>query len=305
MIRALVEAGADAFRINMSHGSQAEKAKLVEAIRALEKDAPPADDDRVRPAGARSSASASSRAARRSSSRARCSCSTATRSRATRRRVELPHPELFEALIERRRLLIDDGKIRLRVAAVERGQDRDRGRGRRQGLQQQGRQRSRVVLIPIPALTDKDRNDLEFALEQGADYIASVVRPAARGRRRGARADRRQGGADGQDRKAAGDRSAGRDIRAGRRGDGRARRPGRRAAARRRAAAAEQIVAAARQVGKPVVVATQMLESMIVSPTPTRAEVSDVANAIYEGADAVMLSAESAAGRLIRSRRWR
>ena len=152
------------------------------------------------------------------------------------------------------------------------------------------------VLVPIPALTDKDRSDLEFALEQGADYIALsfVQRPEDVA----------------EARELVGDKAALlakiekpqaierldeilelADAVMVARGDLGVELPPEGVPPLQ-----NRIVAAARQAGKPVVVATQMLESMIVSPTPTRAEVSDVANAIYEGADAVMLSAESAAG---------
>ena len=295
MIRALMEAGADAFRINMSHGSQAEKAKLVEAIRALEKANASPDHHPVRPAGSEASGRQVQGWLGRARQRAICSCSTASKEPGDSTRVELPHPELFEAVKKDTRLLIDDGKVRLRIAAVEKDQIA--------AVVEVGGKVSNNkgvnvpdVLVPIPALTKKDREDLKFALEQGADFIALsfVQRPEDVA----------------EARELVGDRAALlakiekpqaierldeilelADAVMVARGDLGVELPPEGVPPLQ-----NRIVAAARQAGKPVVVATQMLESMIVSPTPTRAEVSDVANAIYEGADAVMLSAESAAG---------
>ena len=153
--------------------------------------------------------------------------------------------------------------------------------------------------LPIPALTDKDRVDLQFALAAGADYVAlSFVRTAEdvaelrspHRRRRLHGPDRRE------DREGRGARQPRRDYRGGRRGDGGAGRPRRRDRRLAGSARPERIIERARAAGRAVITATQMLESMIHEPEPTRAEVSDVANAILDGTSAVMLSAETAAG---------
>ena len=294
MIRTLAEAGADAFRINMSHGSQAEKAKLVDAIRAMEKSLHRPSTILFDLQGPKLRVG---KFAGGSAELKHGQTFVLDRDKAPgdASRVELPHPELFAAVTKDARLLIDDGKIRLRVAGVE--QDRILA-----VVEVGGRISNNKgvnvpdVLVPIPALTKKDRADLQFALEQGADFIALsfVQRPEDVA----------------EARELVGDRAALlakiekpqaierldeilelADAVMVARGDLGVELP-----PESLPPLQNRIVAAARQAGKPVVVATQMLESMIVSPTPTRAEVSDVANAIYEGADAVMLSAESAAG---------
>ena len=151
-------------------------------------------------------------------------------------------------------------------------------------------------MVPIPALTDKDRDDLQFALEQRADWIALsfVQRPEDVAEARALIGDRAALLAK-IEKPAAIDRLndiiALADAVMVARGDLGVELPPEQVPPLQ-----NKIVACARQFGKPVVVATQMLESMVTSPTPTRAEVSDVATAIYDGADAVMLSAESAAG---------
>ena len=294
MIRRLSEAGADAFRINMSHGTQEDKIALIAAIRGLEEETGrpttilvdlQGPKLRVGNFGGGSAvlAPGSSFVLDRDAAPGDAA------------RVELPHPELFEAVNAGDRLLIDDGKIRLRVAAAS--------ADRIETIVEVGGKVSDHkgvnvpdVLVPIPALTEKDRQDLAFALGQGVDWIALsfVQRPEDVAEARALIGDKAALLAKiekpaGIDRLDAILQLA--DAVMVARGDLGVELPPEDVPPLQ-----NRIVAAARQLGKPVVVATQMLESMIHSPTPTRAEVSDVATAIYDGADAVMLSAESAAG---------
>ena len=294
MIETLMRSGVDAFRINMSHGEQADKARLVRHIRALE-------DRLKRPTTIlfdlqgpklRVGAFAGGKA---ELEKGRTFTLDRDEAPGDEHRVNLPHPELFEAIEVGSLLLIDDGKIRLKVteASDERIVTEVRVSGTirdRKGVNVPD------VLIPIPALTDKDRSDLEFALEQGADWIALsfVQRPEDVEEARGLVAGRAAILAKIEKPKAVTSLDAileASDAVMVARGDLGVELPPEQVPV-----VQNRIVATARQFGKPVVVATQMLESMINSPTPTRAEVNDVADAIYDGADAIMLSAESAAG---------
>jgi len=211
-------------------------------------------------------------------------------------RVELPHPELFAAVRKGDRLLIDDGKVRLNVLEARDDEIVTEVMvggviGDHKGVNVPD------VVVPVPALTDKDRADLTFALEQKADWIALsfVQRPEDVAEARTLIGDRASLLAK-IEKPAAIDRLDEiielADAVMVARGDLGVELP-----AEEVPPLQNRIIASARRAGKPVVVATQMLESMITAPTPTRAEVSDVATAIYDGADAVMLSAESAAGK--------
>lgn len=294
MIRKLMLAGADAFRINMSHGDQKQKAKLVEAIRALEKEfhRPTTilfdlQGPKLRVGhfdGGRTVLEKGSRFTFDAAGKAGDS-----------RRVQLPHSELFEAVKPGTSILIDDGRVRLKV--LETGDHKIVSEVQVGGTVSDNKGVNVPdVVVPIPALTDKDRDDLQFALEQRADWIALsfVQRPEDVAEARTLIGDRAALLAK-IEKPAAIDRLndiiALADAVMVARGDLGVELPPEQVPPLQ-----NKIVASARQFGKPVVVATQMLESMVTSPTPTRAEVSDVATAIYDGADAVMLSAESATG---------
>lgn len=294
MLRRLFRAGADAFRVNMSHGDHETHAATMRAIRALERqfNRPiPILCDLQGPK-LRVGAFAEGRALIPHGARFTLD-RKAEPGDATR--VQLPHPELFGLLDKGQRLLINDGKIRLRV--VEAGAQEivctaDVGGviSDRKGVNVPDAE------IPIPALTDKDRRDLAFAMEHGADWIglSFVQRPDDL-----AEARRLMGGKGALCAKIEKPQAIRRldeiieqaDCVMVARGD-----LGVELNPEEVPPLQKRIVNATRLQGKPVIVATQMLESMIESPAPTRAEVSDVANAVYDGADAVMLSAETAAG---------
>lgn len=214
----------------------------------------------------------------------------------SQQRVCLPHPEIFAALVPGAELLLDDGKLRLAVDRV--GADFAETRvvvggklSERKGVNVPG------GVLPITALTEKDRRDLALALELGADWIALsfVQRPADVSEAR-ALIGERAAIVVKLEKPSAVERLDEivtlTDAVMAARGDLGVELP-----AERVPSIQKRIVRACRKLGKPVIVATQMLESMIESPVPTRAEASDVATAIYDGADAVMLSAESASGK--------
>ena len=294
-IAALFAAGADVFRINMSHTSQDRMRELVRMIRAIEA-------EHARPIGILIDLQGPKLRLGTFADGAvvlapgETFTLDADASPGDATRVHLPHPEIFPAVEPGHTLLLDDGKVRLAVIAAE-----------------PTRIVTRVVVggklsdrkgvsfpdstIPFSALTEKDRSDLEAALECGIDWVALsfIQRPEdiaeakkiARGRATVmAKIEKPQAVARLDELLEL------TDSLMVARGDLGVEMPLEKVPGMQK-----QMTRAGRRTGKPVVVATQMLESMISSPVPTRAEVSDVASAIFEGADAVMLSAESAAGR--------
>ena len=294
MIRALIVAGADAFRINMSHGTPDARGSLIANIRALESEIgrPLTILADLQGPKLRIGSFAKGKVTIERGDTFILDLDPAP---GDATRVQLPHKELFTALAADARLLVDDGKIVLRCTHV--------APGRITTVVVTGGTLSNNkgvnvpdVVVPLPALTAKDRADLAFALDHNVDWIALsfVQRPEDVAEARALIGGKAALLAKIE--KPAGLERLGEILELAdavmvARGDLGVELPPEQVPP-----AQKRIVAMARAAGKPVVVATQMLESMIVSPSPTRAEVSDVATAIYDGADAVMLSAESAAG---------
>ncbi|RZJ18120.1 MAG: pyruvate kinase [Brevundimonas sp.] len=293
-VKALAQAGVDVFRLNFSHGTHEDHAAALKAVRGAELAL-------QRPLGVL----ADLQGPKLRLGRFR-DVEIAVKPGHTMRfdldptpgdetRVQMPHPEIFKALRTGMSLLIDDGRIRLRV-----GQRADDWADVtvESGSKLSDRKGVAVpeAVIPVSALTPKDREDLAFALRIGVDWVAlSFVQKAEDM----AELKRLVGGkaaclAKIEKPQALNDLDSILDYCDGvmvARGD-----LGVELDPEEVPVAQKKILRAARQRGVPAIVATQMLESMTASPAPTRAEASDVANAVYEGADALMLSAETASG---------
>ena len=297
MIGKLLEAGADAFRINMSHGDHATHAETFAAIRAAEKafGRPIAILCDLQGPKLRVGEFKDGKAVIRHGSHFTLDRNPAP---GDETRVCLPHPELFGILEKGQRLLIDDGKLRLRVISDDKDTILCSAEVGGVIMDRKGVNVPDTV-VPVPAMTEKDRRDLAFAMEHGADWVALsfVQRPedVAEARRLIGSAGSTAALVAKIEKPAAIEHlDAIIELADGimvARGD-----LGVELNPEEVPPLQKRIVEATRRSGKPVIVATQMLESMIENPAPTRAEVSDVANAVYDGADAVMLSAETAAG---------
>jgi pyruvate kinase len=294
-VRALVDAGADVFRLNFSHGTHEQHRERYDIVRGVER-------ERGRPIAVlmdlqgpklRIGSLGGRTLHLNAGDRFRLDLDERP---GDEHRAPLPHAEIFAALRIGSEVLLDDGKLRLEV--LEQGGDFAHTRvvvggplSERKGVNVPS------VVLPLAALTPKDRADLDFGLALGVDWVAlsfvqrpqdvREVKDIVRGRagvlaklEKPAAIDSLEQIVDEADAVMVARGDLGVEL-----------------PAERVPPIQKRIVRACRAAGKPVVVATQMLESMIASPVPTRAEASDVANAVYEGADAVMLSAESASGR--------
>ena len=294
MIEALHRTGADVFRLNMSHGTHEEIREKHRIIREVEEALDSTIGILADLQGPKLRVGVFANEAEELEEGAAFRLDL-DEAEGDATRVCLPHPEIFAALKPGATLLVNDGKIRLRVKAC--GTDHADCEvvtggtiSNRKGVNVPD------VVLPLAALSEKDRADLEFACELGVDWLALsfVQRPEDVAEAR-ALAKGRAAILSKIEKPSAVDRfddilevSDGIMVA---RGDLGVELP-----VQNVPPIQKRLVRKCRAAAKPVIVATQMLESMIESPMPTRAEVSDVATAIYEGADAVMLSAESAAG---------
>ena len=294
MIEKLIVAGVDVVRLNFSHGDHADHAGRVKMIRGLE-------TKLGRPIGIIADLQGPKLAVGRfkddvialtAGMKIRLDLDTAP---GDETRVNLPHPEIIQTLDVGAVILCDDGKVRMKI--IEKGADflvaaviSGVKLSNNKGVNVPG------VILPIPALTEKDRRDLVAALDMGVDWVAQsfVQRPEDVAEAKKLIAGRAALMAKIEKPSAIELFDGILDLVDGimlARGDLGVEIPPEDVPALQK-----KIVRTVRQSGKPIIVATQMLESMIESPAPTRAEASDVATAVYDGTDAVMLSAETAAG---------
>jgi len=293
-IETLFRAGADVFRLNFSHGEHADHRQRYEAIRELERRTgrPISILMDLQGPKLRVGKFADGKVALETGQRFRFDLDDKP---GDAKRVRLPHPEVLSVLKPGTDLLLDDGKLRLRIEAAGEGfaeatVTQGGSLSDRKGVNVPG------VILPVSPLTEKDRADLRFGLDLGVDWVAQsfVQRPEDIAELKRLVAGRAAAMVK-LEKPAAIDRLdeivEQSDAVMVARGDLGVELPPEDVPGLQK-----RIIAACRRAGKPVVVATQMLESMIAAPAPTRAEASDVATAVFDGADAVMLSAESASG---------
>ncbi len=293
-IDSLFEAGVDLFRLNFSHGAHADHQKSVDWIRACEQRT-------GRPIGIVADMQGPKlRIGKFEDDSIDLQKNQSFRfdfeeSLGDESRVHLPHPEVIEAMDVGSLIFLDDGKVRIKIT--------EKGQGYLEGIVQAGSKLSNNkgfnipgIVLPIPALTEKDKIDLEAALKMDVDWVAQsfvqraedVIEAQSLIKGRAAlmvKIEKPSALADLEDivEHADGVMLARGDL-------------GVEIPPEDVPAAQKKVVRMVRERGKPIVVATQMLESMISDARPTRAEASDVATAVYDGADCVMLSAETAVG---------